>query len=132
VGISLTDYLVVRKGNVWVEDLYTGDSNGRYWYTGGVHWRASVAYVVAVVLPIPGFATLFGHQLPGAWLKIYEIGWFLTCVVSSVVYFGLSFVGDFARDERGMRFEEVAEGQRYIDGVGDVEAVPPVVLSGEK
>ncbi|TVY81524.1 putative permease, partial [Lachnellula suecica] len=131
VGISLTDYLVVRKGNVWVGELYSGDPNGRYWYTGGVHWRSCVAYIVAVVLPIPGFATLFGNDLPGAWLKIYEIGWILTCVVSSMVYFALTLIGNVAKDEKGMRFEQVADDESFIAGLDDVEAVNTVVLTGE-
>jgi NCS1 family nucleobase:cation symporter-1 len=132
VGIALTDYLVVRKGNVWVDELYTSNPAARYWSSFGVNWRACVAYIVAVVLPIPGFTTLFGESLPGAWLKIYQIGWILGCVVSSVVYFGLSFVGDFAKEERGMRFEEVAK--RYVvDEMGDVEALPHVmIVAGEK
>ncbi|CAJ2510316.1 Uu.00g050190.m01.CDS01 [Anthostomella pinea] len=45
VGIFLTDYLVCRRGNVHVADLYT--LGGRYLYRHEAHWRAAVAYVVA-------------------------------------------------------------------------------------
>jgi len=131
VGIFLTDYLVVRRGNIWVGELYSANPRGRYWYTCGVNWRACVAYTVAVVLPIPGFATLFGHDLSPAWLKIYQIGWILTCVVSSVVYFLCSFVGDFVEEERAMKFEEVAN-REYVEGFDDEEAVSAVVVRSEK
>lgn len=132
VGISLTDYLVVKKGNVWVGELYSSDPHGRYWYTHGLSWRAVVAYLAAVVLPIPGFATLFGANIGVAWLRIYEIGWVLTCVVSSVVYFAFSRVGGFGKEERDMKFEEVA-GRQYVEGREDIEDVTPVVvLTGEK
>lgn len=128
VGIFLTDYLVTRKGNIFVADLY--DPSGRYWYRGGVNWRAPVAYLVAVVLPIPGFAQTFGQDVPIGWLRVYQIGWVLTCVVSSVVYWVLCFVGDFAAEETKMAFEAIAEEQlepflstaEEIEGQ-DVEAV---------
>jgi nucleobase:cation symporter-1, NCS1 family len=131
VGIFLTDYFVVKKGNVWVEELYSNDPEGKYWYTHGISWRAVLAYVVAVVLPIPGFATLFGQEVGVAWLRIYEIGWVLTCVVSSVVYFALSFVRNFGKEKRGMLFEEVA-GWVLVEGIADIERVAPFVLTGEK
>lgn len=132
VGIFLTDYLVARRGNVFVGELFSSNPKGKYWYTFGVHWRACVAYVVAVVLPIPGFVTLFGHKLPMAWLRIYQIGWILTCVVSSVVYFGCSFIGSFAEEEKRMGFEEVANTD-FVDGFEDVESVPAErIVASEK
>lgn len=130
VGIALTDYLVVRKGNVYVQELYTSDPKGRYWYSYGVNWRACVAYVVAVVLPIPGFASLFGSNVPGVWLKIYQIGWLLGCTLSSVIYFALSFIGDMATEEKTMEFEAEADNV-CLGGVEDVEAVPTAYTGKE-
>ncbi|KAF2083791.1 uracil permease [Saccharata proteae CBS 121410] len=103
VGIFLTDYLVIRKGNIYIPDLYTSD--GRYWYRHGVSWRAAVAYMVSVVFPIPGFTETFGLNVSTGWLHVYQIGWLFTCVVSSVLYWLLCFNADFAREERKMPFE---------------------------
>lgn len=50
VGIMLADYFFVRNGNYFVEDLYTSNPNGRYWYTHGINWRAYAAYLVAVMV----------------------------------------------------------------------------------
>jgi NCS1 family nucleobase:cation symporter-1 len=111
VGIAITDYFVIRRGNVYISDLFTSDPKGKYWYTYGVNWRAAAAFLVAVVLPIPGFATLFGQVLPQAWVQIYLIG----CVLSSFAYFGLCKIGQFAVEEQEMRFEEVADQQILID-----------------
>ena len=115
VGIFLTDYLVCRRGNIYLPDLYTPE--GRYWYRLGVNWRAVVAYVVAVVLPIPGFARTFGENVPVEWLHIYQVGWLLTCTLSSVVYWLLCFVGNFAAEEKSMRFEQISGEQleRWLD-----------------
>lgn len=109
VGIFLTDYLVCRRGNVYLQDLYTPE--GRYWYRHGIHWRAVVAYVVGVVLPIPGFARTFGVDLPIEMLRIYQVGWLLTCVLSSLVYWSLTFIGDFALEEKSMAFESISAEQ---------------------
>jgi NCS1 family nucleobase:cation symporter-1 len=122
VGIFLTDYLVVRRGNVFIADLY--EPKGRYWYRSGVNWRAVVAYLVAVVWPIPGFAQTFGCDVPVAWLHIYQVGWLLTCIVSSLVYWALGFVGDFAAEEKLLAFEAVAAEQMAPFLFPDPESTP--------
>lgn len=109
VGIFLTDYIVCRRGNIYLQELYTPE--GRYWYRHGIHWRAAVAYIVGVVLPIPGFASTFGVDLPVETLRIYQVGWLLTCVLSSVVYWGLTFIGEFAVEEKSMAFESISAEQ---------------------
>lgn len=50
LGIALTDYLVVRKGNVFVKDLFQTD--GQYWYFHGVAWRPIVTYVVSIAFVV--------------------------------------------------------------------------------
>jgi len=109
VGIVLTDYFVVRKGNIWVEDLFTADKKARYWYRWGVSWRALIAYLFAVVWPIPGFTHSFGLDAAAGWVHVYQIGWLLTCCVSSVVYFGVCLIGGVGVEERGLGFEEKSE-----------------------
>jgi NCS1 family nucleobase:cation symporter-1 len=37
---------------------------------------------------------------------LYSLGWILGCTISSVIYFGLTLLGDFCKEERAMRFEE--------------------------
>lgn len=135
VGIFVTDYFVIRKGNIWVESLY--DPNGRYWYWHGYNWRAFASFVVAVILPIPGFAALFGHDLPVVWTRIYDVGWLIGCVLSSFCYFALCFVGDFATEEKNMGFEEtvglhLCNGSEVGNGetVHALESVQPEKIGG--
>jgi NCS1 family nucleobase:cation symporter-1 len=106
VGIYITDYFVVRRGNIWPNDLYTSEKGGRYYYSHGVNWRNAVAFTVTVVLLVPGFAAQFGHEVGLGWERLYSLGWILGCTFSSVIYFGLAMVGDFCKTERAMRFEE--------------------------
>ncbi|KAF2704927.1 allantoin permease [Pleomassaria siparia CBS 279.74] len=81
LGIFITDYFIVRKGNVYIEDLYR--PNGRYWYTGGFNWRPMVAWVVPVAFVIPGFAMKFGNHPAGSqgWANLYSFSWFFVCAV---------------------------------------------------
>ncbi|KAL1306806.1 hypothetical protein AAFC00_005463 [Neodothiora populina] len=108
VGIVLTDYLVVRKGNICIRDLYTAEKNARYWYTAGISWRAAFAYLLSVVWPIPGFTKSFGRDVPEGWVRVYQLGWLLTCVLSSVVYFAFCRIGNMGEEERKLGFEEMA------------------------
>lgn len=106
VGIYITDYFVVRRGNIFPSDLYTSKKGGRYYYTHGLNWRNAVAFTVTVIVLVPGFAAQFGHEVGIGWERIYSLGWILGCTSSSVIYFGLAMIGDFAKEERAMHFEE--------------------------
>jgi NCS1 family nucleobase:cation symporter-1 len=106
VGIFITDYFVVRKGNVWAKDLFTPKKGTAYWYHAGINWRCVVAFLTTVVILIPGFAAQFGHDVGIGWEHIYSLGWVLGCTISSVVYWVLCQFGDFCKKERAMRYEE--------------------------
>jgi nucleobase:cation symporter-1, NCS1 family len=49
-GITLVDYLVIRRQQINVSHLFTRSSLGSYWYWGGVNWVA-----IAVVLGSTAF-----------------------------------------------------------------------------
>jgi NCS1 family nucleobase:cation symporter-1 len=132
VGIYITDYFVVRKGNLWAAELYRAEKGAAYWYTWGVNWRNVVAFTVTVVLLIPGFAAQFGHDVGVGWERLYSLGWVLGCTISSVLYFGLGLIGDFCKKERGMRFEESYELQGMFLQEGNVERLEIADQKGEK
>jgi hypothetical protein len=49
---------------------------------------------------------------------LYDFGWFFVCTISSVIYFALSYVGDYAKVERSMPFEALAVEQvEILDGL---------------
>lgn len=123
VGIFITDYFVVRRGNLWAAELYRAQKGAAYWYTGGVNWRNAVAFTVTCVFLIPGFAAQFGHEVGVGWERLYSLGWVVGCAMSSVVYFGLCMIGDFCRRERKMGFEEAYDVQGLFVGEAVVEGV---------
>jgi NCS1 family nucleobase:cation symporter-1 len=44
-GPMITDYYLVRRGHYRINDLYTTDKSGWYWYTAGINWRGYLGYV---------------------------------------------------------------------------------------
>tara|TARA_R110002003_G_scaffold1110_2_gene22369 strand:- start:3510 stop:5021 length:1512 start_codon:yes stop_codon:yes gene_type:complete len=116
VGIYITDYFVVRKGNLWAAELYNAKKGAPYYYTWGVNWRNVIAFTITVVLLIPGFAAQFGQNVGVGWERLYSLGWVLGCTISSVLYFLLCMVGKFCVKERALRFEESYELQGMFAG----------------
>ncbi|KAI1619321.1 permease for cytosine/purines, uracil, thiamine, allantoin-domain-containing protein [Exophiala viscosa] len=104
LGIFLTEYYIIRKGNIYVDQLF--EAHGRYSYQHGINWRAIVAYLIPLALLLPGFAHVFGHTVPAGFLRLYEIGWLFICMSTGLLYYLLSLLGN-AREERTMRFEQI-------------------------
>ena len=132
----VADYFWIRRGNYFVEDLYTSNPNGRYWYYKGWHWRAYVAYICSIALPFPGFLGQLGvktvNEPVNATTKIYNIGYLTSFLTSMAVYTLLCKVipPEHVAEARAMAFEcigdkEVLIGEEadYSDKVeeGDVE-----------
>ncbi len=85
LGIILTDYYLLSKGEIDVEALYRED--GRYRYQGGWNVNALVATAVGALFSsiLPNFTTL----LP-SWWGIY--GWFFGVAIGAVTYLLLATV----------------------------------------
>lgn len=60
IGVLLSDYYFVRKGKLYVPDLYSLSKKGSRWFTLGVNWRAYVGYLCGIApnserFPLHGF-----------------------------------------------------------------------------
>ncbi|KAH7025154.1 permease for cytosine/purines, uracil, thiamine, allantoin-domain-containing protein [Microdochium trichocladiopsis] len=114
IGVMLSDYYVIRKGNYFIEDLYSTDPKGRYYYTKGFNLRAYAAYVVGVAIQFPGFLGTLGVTSLAAPLEppqqIYTLGYLLAFATAFVVYTAICLVfPDAAMKEAGaMKFEELS------------------------
>lgn len=47
-GILITDYFLVRKQKLRIDDLYIGNEDSAYWYFKGFNWRAFAAWVMGL------------------------------------------------------------------------------------
>ena len=88
-GIMIADYFFVRNKTLDVNDLYK--ASGRYWFSGGVNYRALVAFALGVLPNIPGFlqeVSLIGkNNVLAQFSGLYHYAWFIGFFVSGVSYF---------------------------------------------
>jgi len=88
-GILIADYWVLRRKRLVLDDLFR--ELGAYSYRNGVNWRAVVAFLIAVLPVVPGFAR--AAVTPGGSVAdpdffdlLYAYAWFVTFGLSFLVY----------------------------------------------
>lgn len=92
-GILLSDYFILRQRNLEISALYR-HGHGQYWYTSGFNWRAVVAFTLALIPNLPGFAGKVNSHLhvPVGATYLFSVVWPLGVVIASVLYLTFSFV----------------------------------------
>ncbi len=81
VGVFLVD--MIKRTTYDSAALLDLSSRGRYWYSGGVEWRAISAWAA-------GIAAGLIFRLPvltDSWVAVNGLPWLVTLLVSSAVYF---------------------------------------------
>ncbi len=86
-GVLIADYYLVRKQKVVVDDLFTMDSSGKYWYRSGYNRAAVIATVVGAVLAV--IPVLLGGHLVGMHTAA-QYSWFIGCGVAFGLYYLLA------------------------------------------
>jgi NCS1 family nucleobase:cation symporter-1 len=76
-GVLLADYVLVRRGVLAVEDLYS--PRGRYTYRKGVNPAAMIALAAGIATALVGLAV-------PALRVLFDGAWFSAAIVSAVVY----------------------------------------------
>ncbi|KAL2833160.1 permease for cytosine/purines, uracil, thiamine, allantoin-domain-containing protein [Aspergillus pseudoustus] len=94
MGIMFVDYFLIRRTTMKLSDMYASTPASLYWYTKGWNWRAGVAWVTGVWFLIPGLAqrAMAPGEIWTGWTRLYQLAWFLGCVVSGLVYLVLDRV----------------------------------------
>lgn len=82
-GILIADYYVIRKQHVVVDDLFTLDEGGRYYYSRGYNPAAVVSVVVSGVLAI---VSVVVPKLGGVVTWLPDYSWFLGCALGFATY----------------------------------------------
>lgn len=78
-GILIADYYLVRRQHVVVDDLYTLNPRGRYWYRNGFNPAAVATMVPAAIIPI------LCVVVP-AWQAAANYSWFIGMGIALVLY----------------------------------------------
>jgi NCS1 family nucleobase:cation symporter-1 len=92
-GVLIAHYYLVHKQKVVVDDMFTLDESGTYYYTKGYNPAAVIATVVgAVVAVVP---VLLGGTVPGM-AAAAQYSWFIGCGLGLGVYWLLATRGRYA------------------------------------
>ena len=90
-GILNTDYFIIRKKKLFVEELYS--DVGRYWFRKGFNPNAIGALILGILPNIPGFLTTLklvpSDSVPSFISGLYHYAWFVGFAVSGLAYYGL-------------------------------------------
>ncbi len=90
-GILIADYYLIRKKNLNVEQLYVRE--GEYWYKNGFNLRGIISFFIAILPCIPGVLNNIGiTKFTGFFIDIYDYNWFISFILSIVVYTLLSMI----------------------------------------
>jgi NCS1 family nucleobase:cation symporter-1 len=111
----VADYWLLRKKKWVVPDLFT--PNGIYWFYHGWNLRCIAAMIIGMAPCIPGFIFIcINSKTDNAWVKIYQITWFVAAPLSLCVYMGLNYV--FPPEGLG-RMELLPDGEEseVVEGV---------------
>jgi NCS1 family nucleobase:cation symporter-1 len=81
-GILLADFYVVKKQKIVVDDLYTMNPEGSYWYENGYNKKAVYALIPAALVPIMGVLI---PQLSA----MANFSWFIGMGLGFVIYIAL-------------------------------------------
>ena len=82
-GIMISDYYFIQKGNLNNKDIYSLESNGAYYYTGGWHLKGVYALILGFVFSA---STIWNSNL--MFLQAYS--WIIGAFVSSITYYLLA------------------------------------------
>ncbi|KAF2495747.1 hypothetical protein BU16DRAFT_581242 [Lophium mytilinum] len=112
-SILMTDYYIVRKGNVSVPDMYNFHGIYRYSPRYATNWRAVVAFFIGCIPPLPGFvnnivvAGLGKTTVSIGGQRLFNIGYLYSFVAAGVFYWG--FNRFFPHNESMMDHPETGE-----------------------
>ncbi|KAI0145283.1 permease for cytosine/purines, uracil, thiamine, allantoin-domain-containing protein [Xylariaceae sp. FL1272] len=87
-GMMVASYLVVYKKKINVDDLYRGDQSSIYWFTGGINWRAAVAWIIGFAPLLPGFIAAVNTSVSvsdGA-TNLYQLSYFYGFLASGIIF----------------------------------------------
>jgi NCS1 family nucleobase:cation symporter-1 len=93
MGIMFADYFLLRKTTIKLTELFSTSPESIYWYTKGWNWRAAVAWPMGVWFLMPGLAqrAVDPTGFWAGWTRLYQLSWFLGCLVSGIVYMALDY-----------------------------------------
>ncbi|KAH9911140.1 permease for cytosine/purines, uracil, thiamine, allantoin-domain-containing protein [Epithele typhae] len=107
-AIMITDYWIVRRGNVHIADAYSSTPGARYMYVHGLNLNATAAYACGVMIPFVGFVGTFGVPVPLGAARCDELGWYISAAGAGSVYLALCRIFPLKNVDRSLAWEQLA------------------------
>lgn len=88
LGIQICDYWIIRSRRLKLSDLYHPRSDGLYYYSRGINWRAYVAWIVGFTPQLPGFISTINPSIKtsaGA-VNLYDLAFIVGFLISFFLY----------------------------------------------
>ena len=82
-GIMVSDFYYVKKQNLINKDIYSLDSNGAYFYSGGWHLKGVYCLILGFIF---SFATIWNDDL----LFLQSFSWIIGAFISALTYYLLA------------------------------------------
>ena len=79
-GIMVIDFYFIKKGNLINKDIYSLDSNGVYYYSGGWHLKGVYALVIGFIF---SSSTIWNSNL----IFLQSFSWIIGAFVSGLIYY---------------------------------------------
>ncbi|KAG7752322.1 hypothetical protein KL911_004120 [Ogataea haglerorum] len=90
LGCLLSDFYIIRKGNIHVPSLYTKNPKGIYYFYKGCNLWAGAAWVISPIIAIPGlYRSYHADALTQTASDIFYGGWLYTFIIGFVAYTAL-------------------------------------------
>lgn len=89
-GVMASDYYLVRKGYLELDELYSAQRDSPYYGHFGISWHGYAAYFSGILVNIVGFAGAVGVDVPMGAVYIYDINYFSGFIVSGGMYWLLA------------------------------------------
>lgn len=85
-GVVFCDYYILKRGLIYLEDLYVARKSSPYYYSFGINWRAYVAYICGILPNIVGFVgATKTHVVPIGATYVYYFSFFTGFTASTAV-----------------------------------------------
>ena len=82
-GIMVSDFYFIKKGNLNNKDIYSLDSNGIYYYTGGWHIKGVYSLILGFIF---SSSTIWNSNL----MFLQSYSWIIGAFIAGFVYYLLT------------------------------------------
>lgn len=120
----LSDYHLIRRYKLKLNELYSSDPKGMYWFNFGINWRAIVAFAMGVWPLMPGFiqtVTADGEPALNGWTRLYH----LTFLIGLALSFSTFWLLNYISPPPGLGEEApIVDQALVVDGEDIIHGVP--------